>query len=110
MKTLLPVLLILLILVMGCGIGNIAKRSVTNFDPYNGGLSELLQSELSGSGVKFKLNGTRDTLADHKNAKEAKAFTYIQDGLGVGIQLDGALINYNSSATANEELKKLLMK
>ncbi len=97
----------MLILVMGCGIGNIVKRNSTNFDPYNGSLSELLQPELSGSLVKFKLNGTRDTLANYTNAKEAKAFTYMQDAAGVGVQLDGALINYNSSATANEELRKV---
>ncbi len=107
MKDLSLNLLILLIFVMGCGMGNIAKRSSTNFDPYNGSLSELLQSEISGSLVKFKLKGTRDTLADHKDAKEAKAFSYIQEGAGVGIQLDGALINYNSSATANEKLREV---
>jgi hypothetical protein len=106
MKTLTPILFILLVLVLGCGMGNVLKRSSTNFDPYTGSLNDLLSPEMSGTLVKFKLSGTRDTLGDYKDAKEAKAFTYMQEGGGIGVQLDGALVNFNSSAAANADLSK----
>lgn len=109
MKTLIPCFSILLMFVLGCGVfSKNFKRSSTNFDPYSGSLSELLQSEMSTALVKFKSQGTRDTLADYKGAaKEAKAFTYVQDGAGVGVQVDGALVNYNSAAIATAELGKI---
>jgi len=105
MKTIIPVALIWLLLVLGCG--NIVKRNFASFDPYKGGLSELLQSEISGGLAKFKLSGTRDSLANFAGATEAKGFTYIQEGAGVSVPIDGALVNYPSAATANEELKKI---
>ena len=109
MKNLIPGLLILLLCVLGCGtfVKNF-KRSSSNFDPYNGSLSELLQPEFSSLRVKFKSQGMRDTTADYKGeAKEAKGFTYIQEAAGVGVQVDGALVNFNSAATAKEQLQKL---
>ncbi len=107
-KTSLIAFALLLMFVLGCGMmKNVAKRSSTNFDPYSGGLSELLQPEISGGLVKFKLDGTRDTRDNYKSAKEAKGFTYIQEGAGVGVQVDGALVNFASSATATDELGKI---
>ena len=106
MKNLTFTLFILLIFALGCNLGNITKRNFTNFDPYKGNLSELLQSEMSRAGIKFKSEGTRDTTADFRDVKEAKAFTYLQEAVGVSIQVDGALINFNSSAAAHEQLRK----
>ncbi len=106
MKNLTSALFILLLFALGCNLGNITKRSFTDFDPYKGSLSELLQSEMSRAGIKFKLQGTRDTTADFRDVKEAKAFTYIQEGAGVSVPIDGALINFNTSAAAHEQLRK----
>lgn len=109
MKNLSICLLILLLFVLGCGtfVKNF-KRSSSNFDPYSGSLSELLQSEFSSLRVKFKSEGTRDTTADYKGeAKESKAFTYIQEAAGVGVQVDGVLVNFNSAAIAKEQLQKV---
>lgn len=107
MKALTPILLIWLVLVMGCGLGNILKRNTTSFDPYTGGLNELLPSEMSITILKFKLTGTRDTHSNYPDAKEAKGFTYMQEAGGIGVQLDGALVNFNSSAEANAQLSKI---
>ncbi len=108
MKNLIPCLLILLLFALGCGtfVKNF-KRSSTNYDPYGGSLSELLPPEISSLRVKFKSQGTRDTTADYKGAaKEAKGFTYIQEAAGIGVQVDGALVNFNSAAIAKEQLRK----
>lgn len=106
MKNLTFTLFILLFLVLGCNLGNITKRNFTDFDPYKASLSELLQSEMSRAGIKFKLQGTKDTTADFRDVKEAKAFTYNQEGAGVIVPIDGALINFNTSAAAHEQLRK----
>src|SRR5215210_305474 len=89
MKNLFPSLLVLLLVVLGCGtFSKNFKRSSTNFDPYGGSLSELLPPEFSSLRVKFKSGDTRDTTAEYKGqAKEAKAFTYIQEAAGVGVQV-----------------------
>lgn len=79
------------------------KKSSTSFNPYKGQLNELLKSEISSSLVKFKLVGTED--ADtYPGATEAKAFTYMQEGAGVSIKVDGALANYPTAAQAEVEL------
>lgn len=109
MKNLVPCLLIVLLFVLGCGtFTKNFKRSSGNYDPYTGSLSELLPSEISSLRVTFKSQGTRDTTADYKGAaKEAKAFTYMQEAAGIGVQVDGALVNFNSAATAKEQLQKV---
>jgi glutamine phosphoribosylpyrophosphate amidotransferase len=106
MKNLSFTLILLLIFALGCNLGNITKRNFTDFDPYKGSLSELLPAEMNRAGIKFKSQGTRDTTADFTNVKEAKAFTYNQEGAGVIIPVDGALINFNNSAAAHEQLRK----
>ena len=109
MKNLIICLSILLLFVLGCGtFTKNFKRSSGNFDPYTGSLSELLQPEFSSLRSEFKSQGIRDTTADYKGeAKEAKAFTYTQEAAGIGVQVDGALVNFNSAATAKEQLQKL---
>lgn len=106
MKNLSLTIFILLLFALGCNLGNITKRNFTNFDPYKGSLSELLSPDMNRAGIKFKLQGTRDTTADFTDVKEAKAFTYQQEAAGVMVPVDGALVNFNSTATAQENLRK----
>lgn len=110
MKNLPVIGLLFLLLVLGCGgMKNITSRSFTNFDPYEGGLSELLKPEISGSLIKFKLTGSRDMVAQFSGAREAKGFTYNQEATGVAaiVPVDGALVNYPSAALAQAELSKI---
>ena len=109
-QTNLIALALLLMLVLGCGLmNNIAKRSSTDFNPYKGKLSELLQPEISSSLVKFKLSGTVDA-PSYTGATEAKAFTYMQEGSGVSVKVDGGLANYPSAAQANEKIADIAKK
>lgn len=106
MKSLVPVALIFLVLVVGCGqLKNRISRSSSSFDPYQGNLSDLLKPEFSGSLVKFKINGTLDRISEHPGAKEAKGFTYLQEAAGVSVQIDGLLVNYPSSQQAETRLR-----
>lgn len=106
MKSLVSVSLIFLLLVLGCGqLKNKISRNSSNFDPYKGSLSDLLKQEIPGTLVKFKLVGTRDLLSQHPGASEAKGFSYMQEGAGVSIQLDGVLVNFSSSQQAETKLR-----
>ena len=106
MKSIIPVTLIFLLLVLGCGqLKNSISRNSSNFDPYKGSLSDLLKPEISGSLVKFKLGGTRDLMSQHPGATEAKGFTYLQEAAGVSVQVDGLLVNYPSSQQAEARLR-----
>lgn len=105
MKSLVPVALIFLLLVLGCGrLKDNISRNSSSFDPYKGGLSDLLKPEISSLSVKFKLFGTRDLLSQHPGASEAKGFTYTQEGAGVSVQLDGVLVNFPTSQQAEKRL------
>ncbi len=85
------------------------KKATTGFNPYKGQLNELLKSEISSGVLKFKLVGTED--ADtYPGATEAKAFTYMQEGAGVSIKVDGALANYPTAAQAEVELAVIAKK
>ena len=107
MKSIIPVTLIFLMVVLGCGrLKDNISRNSSSFDPYKGSLSELLRPELSSLSVKFKLGGTRDTLSEHPGASEAKAFSYTQEGAGVSVQVDGVLVNYPSSQQAEKRLRE----
>lgn len=100
---------LILPVVLGCGmIKNAASRgNSAKFNPYTGSLSDLLQSEIKGSLVTFKSQGSRDVLSTFPGAKEAKGFTYMQDGAGVQVPVDGVIINYPTAAEAETTLSKL---
>lgn len=103
MKSIIPVALIFLMLVVGCGnFKNLSQKSVQK-NPYQGKLADLLPEEVASTFIKFKLVGVvvNDTLPD---STEAKGFTYMQQGAGVEIKVDGALGNYPSAAQANTKL------
>src|SRR6185436_15162756 len=91
------VLMMFFALAFSCSEG---KKSTTAFNPYKGGLNELLKSEMSTGLIKFKLEATRD-ISSYEGATEAKGFTYMQEGGGVSVKVDGALANYPSAAQAN---------
>ena len=111
MKSAMLAVLIMLPLVLGCGMmKNITERSSTDFNPYKGSLTQLLKPEISGSLVKFKSKGSRDITADYFGSTEAKGFTYMQEGAGVEIQLDGALVNFPTAAAAETKLAELAAK
>lgn len=76
----------------------------TNFNPYKGELSGLLKSEMSSGTLKFKLVGTRDVVDSYVGATEAIAFTYMQEGGGVSVKVDGALANYPSASQADAKI------
>lgn len=102
-KSLFPVALIFLMLVVGCGnFKNLSQKSAAK-NPYQGKLSELLPEELGSTFIKFKLVGVvaNDTFP---GSTEAKGFTYTQQGAGVEIKVDGALANYPTAAQANTKL------
>lgn len=106
MKSIIPVSLMFLLLVVGCGrLKDNISRNSSGFDPYKGSLSELLRPEISSLSIKFKLVGTRDTLSQHAGAIEAKAFTYTQEAAGVSVQVDGVLVNFASSQQAEAKLR-----
>lgn len=108
MKSLMFVALIILPLVLGCGImKNAVQRNSTDFNPYKGSLTDLLKPEIPGSLVKFKSKGSRDAAADYPGSTEAKGFTYMQEGAGVEVQVDGALVNYPTAATAEKKLTEI---
>lgn len=86
------------------------KKSSTSFNPYKGQLNELLKSEMGSGAIKFKLAGTRDVVDEYAGATEAKAFTYMQEGAGVSIKVDGALANYPTAAQAEVELAVIAKK
>ncbi|MGI8467913.1 MAG: hypothetical protein ACR2N3_05620 [Pyrinomonadaceae bacterium] len=110
MKSIIPVAFIFLLLVLGCGqMSNIAKKSSTNFNPYQGKLSELLPEELSSGLIKFKLVGVVDN-STFTGSTEAKGFTYMQDAAGVEIKVDGALANYPTASAANAEITDIAKK
>jgi len=87
-------------------VGNKAKRATAKFDPYKGSVAALLPEEMSDSGMKFKRTGTTDRTDSWKSegATEAVGFTYNQI-LIVIVKIDGALINFPSSADAAAALK-----
>lgn len=106
MKSLVPVALIFLVLVVGCGrLKDNISRNSSSFDPYKGSLSELLRPEISSLSIKFKLVGTRDLLSQHPGASEAKGFSYTQEAAGVSVQVDGVLVNFTSSQQAEAKLR-----
>lgn len=108
MKSAMLAVLIILPLVLGCGIiKNSVQRNSSNYNPYKGGLTELLKPEISGSLVKFKSKGSRDVAADYPGSIEAKGFTYMQEGAGVEVQVDGALVNYPTATAAEKKLVEL---
>jgi hypothetical protein len=107
-KSIIPVALIFLLLVLGCGrLKDNISRNSSSFDPYKGSLSDLLRPEISNLSIKFKLVGTRDMLSQHPGASEAKAFTYTQEAAGVSVQVDGVLVNFTSSQQAEKRLKEI---
>lgn len=106
MKSIIPVTLIFLLLVLGCGrFKDNMSRNSSSFAPYKGSLSELLRPELSSLSVNFKMVGTRDALSEHPGASEAKGFSYTQEGAGVSVQVDGVLVNFTSSQDAEKRLR-----
>lgn len=109
MKSTIPVALIFLMLVLGCGnFKNISQKSASK-NPYQGKLADLLPEELSSGLIKFKLIGT--VINDEmQEAKESKRFTYMQQAAGVEIKVDGALTNFSSAAEANAKLADLVRK
>ena len=100
------VLMMFFVLAFSCSEG---KKSTTAYNPYKGGLNELLKSEMSTGLIKFKLEATRD-ISSYEGATEAKGFTYMQEGGGVSVKVDGALANYPSAAQANAKLASIAMK
>lgn len=86
------------------------KKSTTSFNPYKAGLNELLKSEMSTGLIKFKLEATRDVAGSYQGATEAKGFTYMQEGAGVLVKVDGALANYPSASQASAKLADLAKK
>ena len=105
-KSVTPVALIFLMLVVGCGnFKNLSKKSVQK-NPYQGKLTDLLPEEVASTFLKFKLVGivANNTLP---GSSEAKAFTYLQQGAGVEIKVDGALGNYPTAAQANTKLAEV---
>ncbi len=106
MKSIIPVVLIFLLLVLGCGrLKDNISRNSSSFDPYKGSLSELLRPEISSLAIKFKLVGTRDLLSQHPGATEAKGFSYTQEAAGVSVPVDGVLVNFTSSQQAQAKLR-----
>jgi hypothetical protein len=87
-------------------VGNKSKRETAKFDPYKGSVAALLPTEMSHSGLKFKRSGTTDRTSSWKaeGATEAVGFTYNQV-LIVIVKIDGALINFPSSADAAAALR-----
>jgi hypothetical protein len=109
MKSIIPVALIFLMLVLGCGnFKNLSQKSVQK-NPYQGKLSDLLPEELSSGAIKFKLVGVAEN-DSMTGSTEAKRFTYMQQGAGVEIKLDCALGNYPTAAMANEKLAEFAKK
>lgn len=99
-----------IVLVMFCALAfscREGKKSTTAYNPYKGGLNELLKSEMSTGLIKFKLGGTRDIAGSYQGATEAKGFTYMQEGGGVSVKVDGALANYPSAAQATAKLAEI---
>lgn len=86
------------------------KKSTTTYNPYKGGLNELLKSEMSTGLIKFKLEATRDVASSYEGSTEAKGFTYMQEGGGVSVKVDGALANYPSASQASAKLAELAKK
>jgi hypothetical protein len=108
MKPLILVALIILPLILGCGrLKDNISRNSSSFNPYKGSLSELLRPEISSLSIKFKSKGSRDVAADYPGSTEAKGFTYMQEGAGVEVQVDGALVNYPTAAAAETILTEL---
>jgi hypothetical protein len=108
MKSAVLAILMILPLVLGCGaMKNAVRRSSTDFNPYKGSLTDLLKPEISGSLVKFKSKGSRDVSADYPGSIEAKGFTYMQEGAGVEVQVDGALVNFPTAAAAETRLAEI---
>lgn len=108
MMSLILVALIILPLILGCGmIKNSIQRNSSSYDPYKGSLTDLLKPEISGSLVKFKSKGSRDAAADYPGSTEAKGFTYMQEGAGVEVPVDGALVNYPTAAMAETKLSEI---
>lgn len=111
MKSLIPVILIMLVLVLGCGrMKTIMERSSGDYNPYKGNVSDLLKPELSTLSIKFKLAGSRDVTSTYAGAREAKGFTYMQEAGSVSVQVDGALVNFNSATEAEKFLAELAAK
>ena len=109
MKPIIPVALIFLMIVLGCGnFKNLSQRSASK-NPYQGKLADLLPEELSSGLIKFKLVGTVNN-DEMQEAKESKRLTYMQQAAGVEIKVDGALANYSSSAEANAKLADIAKK
>lgn len=108
LKSALLVVLVILPVILGCSIfkNAMSKNNSAKFNPYTGSLTELLQPEIKGAIVTFNFKGSRDTLSIFPGAKEARGFTYMQDGAGVQVQVDGAIVNYPSAADAEASLAK----
>ena len=108
MKSIIPVILVLVMVVLGCNqFKNRMSRSSSSFEQYKGSLTELLPAEFSGSVIKFKLSATQDAISEHPGAKEAKRFTYLQEAAGVSVQVAGALVNYPTSQLAEKRLREI---
>ena len=108
LKSAMLVVLIILPVILGCSIfkNAFSRNNSAKYNPYTGSLSELLQPEIKGGIVTFKFQGSRDTLSIFPGAKEAKGFTYIQEGAGVQVPVDGAVVNYATPADAESALAK----
>lgn len=86
------------------------RKGTTDFTPYKGKLNELLKTELSSGLIKFKLVATTDVAGSYTGATEAKGFTYMQEGGGVSVKVDGALVNYPSASQADTRLAEFARK
>lgn len=84
----------------------VEKSSVekSSFSPYKGKVNELLKPELSSGLFKFKLTGTTSDVNSYTGSTEAKGFTYMQEGAGISVKVDGALANYPTAAQAEAEI------
>ncbi len=102
------VLVMFLAMAFSCRDG--IKKSTTDFTPYKGKLNELLKTEISSGLIKFKLVATTDVVGSYAGATEAKGFTYMQEGGGVSVKVDGALVNYPTASQAETRLAEFAKK
>lgn len=102
-------LVVVLFIAMAFSCRDGIKKSSTSFNPYKGSLSELLKPELSSGLIKFKLVATANA-GSYVGSTEAKGFTYMQEGGGVSVKVDGGLANYPSASQANLELADIARK
>jgi hypothetical protein len=103
MKSLMPVALIFLMLVLGCGqFTNKGLRGLKN-DPYKGKIADILEKEIPMGRIKFKLLGIENN-ETFPGSTEAKSFSYIQRDVDTEVRVNGALANYPSAQQASAKL------